>query len=269
MAHETLEQRFELLRELGKDSWKSSDVFLVKDNSGSKKKNLCLKLAQRDFKREFDILGLLNYKKIPSAHEHGMLLFRGENTHYLLRDFIEGIDLHTLYRDYAFTGQTERARYAIHDTLAAADIIGYIHSKGKYHRDLKPYDLVKHHNSVFLIDLESVLDQGEWGTDRTRTFSAPEVTGLINIADPGKKADLYSLGMLLFDLFSAYHEDAQREMIEKERCFTLKSIDKEFGLDIPAKVMDIIRKATEYDPKDRYCSISYLKRALKKAGGSL
>ena len=108
MKHIILENRFELLRELGLESWKSSIVYLAKDKK--RKKNLALKLAPRDFKREYNILKRLKHKRIPKAYEHGSIKFDGKQHHYLLRDFVEGTDLHIHYKNYVFKNQKERAK---------------------------------------------------------------------------------------------------------------------------------------------------------------
>ena len=74
---------FELLREVGLTSLKSSRVFLAEDcKTGN---HVCLKIADRDFKREYKILeellqGVTDDKVIiPYPYESGDLEF--ENTH--------------------------------------------------------------------------------------------------------------------------------------------------------------------------------------------
>lgn len=263
MKHQVLGGKFELLRELGTESWRSSNVYLARDMSRGKE--VCLKIStKRGFEREFNVLKQLKHRNVPTAYEHGTFEYQRQEAKYLSRGFIYGVDLFTHFRDYAFTNQKLRASAVSSDIKEAGKIVAYIHGLRKYHRDLKTYDFVRHNRSVFLIDLESVLDVDQDCNDRSRVFSAPEVISIMMNSRPGPKSDIYSLGMVMFDMFAAYDPEAQ-DMLKRQSGHMPIEIAKTCELDIPVPMMDAIRKATDYDQKRRYRTVDAFVKDIDRA----
>lgn len=259
-----LEERFEILQEVGIDAMKSSRVFLVKDIKNKRRKNnLCLKIAQRDLKREYDILKSLKHPRIPKQHEYGKITLEREKQNFLLRDFVEGTDLHTFYKDYAFKNIKEKTRNIVKDIISTSEVIGYLHKTGKYHCDLKSYDVIKKQNSSHIIDLESILPKGQVGR-QNRAFSAPEITGKLISIIPDNRADIYSLGLMIFDLYSAFNEYAIDELRTKKKEYSLEEINEEYDLNIPKNMMSVILRSTSYMPNKRYKTANLFINAIKR-----
>jgi len=268
--------KFELVKEVGIGSLKSSRVFLAEEVGTSKP--VCLKIAERDFEREYHVLDELlklidNERKknsgislptIPIPHEFGELRFEGQQQHYLSRQFIVGINLFDYFKDHSFESIEERIAAVIDAVTSASVVVEYIHNKGKYHRDLKPYDFITDGKKACLIDFESVLNEGEYCLDMHPLFSAPEATGSIYSALPDHKSDIYSLGMIAFALLASSSQEATREFLARRKSYTLNELNEIYGLGIPDNLMQVIAKATSWTPNSRYDKTSDLVADLEK-----
>lgn len=162
------------------------------------------------FTREARILAELNHPHIVRHIAHG---FTDKGTPWMAMEWLEGEDLSARLAQGRLPLQD-----ALHLTSGLAEAVGFAHSRGIVHRDLKP-------SNVFLVgkqlDHPRILDFGiartHAGTHLTRTgmligtpaYMAPEQAR--GEADINARADVYSLGCLLFEcltgspVFSSAH----------------------------------------------------------------
>jgi eukaryotic-like serine/threonine-protein kinase len=99
---------------------------------------------------------------------------------------------------------------AIHIGVQLADALGKVHALGVVHRDLKPENLILirrdgRDDFVKLIDfgIAQIGFQGENGIIGTAAYMAPE-QGIEN-APVDRRADIYALGVLLFEMVTGQH----------------------------------------------------------------
>ncbi|KAF8361187.1 hypothetical protein PRIPAC_88110 [Pristionchus pacificus] len=103
--------------------------------------------------------------------------------------------------------------------------VGYIHSRGKFHRDLKPCNiLITSENALKICDLGLITDcQIESGLEKTRTrttagtplYMAPEQH--LSIARYTSKADVFALGLILTQLCVILTIDKAIEVFDNYR----------------------------------------------------
>lgn len=149
--------------------------------------------------------------------------------------------------------------------LKLMDVIEYLHglSNPVVHRDIKPANIITHGNSLSLIDFGSCVAEWE-GLDisgKTRIFTigygAPEQERGRSAVDI--RTDVYSIGTTLFFLLTG------KDLRYNEECFyepyDLRPPSK-FNSSISKDMSDVVLRAVEIFPEDRFQSVSEMRSAI-------
>ena len=152
-----------------------------------------------------------------------------------------------------------------------AEGLRHAHQQGVAHRDLKPANiLLANHGPVMLLDF-NLSDNNSGDTDQsyiggTLPYSAPEhLQSLISGERLPKETDLYSVGVLLYELLTGHlpfpartgtEELAIREMIA-DRTSAPASI-RSHNPDVPAGVESIVQRLLSPTVADRYQNANQL-----------
>ncbi|GAG72823.1 unnamed protein product [marine sediment metagenome] len=129
-----------------------------------------------------------------------------ENLYYMVQEFVPGETLQELLRRLSKSGELMPLSEAIQHTIDLCDATGYAHKRGMIHRDIKPANIILNVNgSAILMDFGIVKITG--GVEHTATgavvgtalYMPPE---LIRGEVPDSRADIYSLGVTLFEMIS-------------------------------------------------------------------
>lgn len=273
---------FQLFEEKGIGSLKTSRIFYAEQIKYARP--ICLKLAidDRSFEREHKVLECLvqsieEEKKyngsslpvIPVSYGYGKIKsFEGRDWNYLVRDFFSGISLTRQFSQKEPSSMSQRIYHIIETMRKISLYISYIHKRGEYHGDIKPDDFVINRKEViYLVDYETVLKEGKICNDHHEIFGAPEKTGLIELTLPGKASDIYSLGMASFALLLANNPKAYGFFLSSQclKYELLERTNSEFNLGIPKELMNVLLKATSYEPSNRFKSVEEYISALTKA----
>lgn len=172
---------------------------------------------------------------------------REEDTEYLLRPYIEGMDLETYQEINRPLGVEEVLRIVIGICGEMAKL--HALTPPVLHRDIKPKNLiVDYRGSVHLIDFETARNYQKDKEKDTVFFgtqgnAAPEQYGY---TQTDVRTDVYGIGKTLEFL---YRENVGFKTGEKK---------------MYRRIQKIIRKATAFDPAHRYQSVAALQRALEK-----
>jgi len=201
---------YELIRLLGAGGM--AEVWLARRADGAFTREVALKLPmltrlqaglEARFARERDILASLEHPHIARLYDAGV---GAEGLPYLSMEYVQGEPL-TDWCDAHRLGIPERLRLF----LQVLEAVQYAHEKHVIHRDLKPSNiLVTESGQARLLDfgvarlLEAEkTDQTEltsvYGRALTPDYASPELLR----GDPiDARSDLYSLGVLLYELLS-------------------------------------------------------------------
>jgi eukaryotic-like serine/threonine-protein kinase len=198
---------------------------------------------------------------------------------YLVFELLEGRTLGGLLAARGRFGWAEVA-YA---GLKIADIVGHCHAKGVVHRDLKPDNLFVLPTgtlSVKLFDFGIAQITGgqaaESGAKLTQQgsivgtpeYMAPEALAMD--ANQDQRVDVYSLGVILFELLSGSvpFEGRYADVLVRISTQPLPSLAK-LRPDVPANLVQVIERCLAKDPAARFQNTAELSASLAGTLGSL
>uniref|UniRef100_A0A7S3CSJ4 Protein kinase domain-containing protein n=1 Tax=Strombidium rassoulzadegani TaxID=1082188 RepID=A0A7S3CSJ4_9SPIT len=151
-------------------------------------------------RREIDILKFCQHPNLVQLIE----IFEGEETTYIVQEFLAGKDLHSLLEAKDYNIEEKQVKTLI---VQIASAIQYLHSLGIIHRDLKLENVVMSEDSdravakVIDFGLSKTIGPKELtsGVLGTVGYAAPEV---LRSKPYGKSCDVWSLGCIAYALFS-------------------------------------------------------------------
>jgi DNA-binding SARP family transcriptional activator len=141
-----------------------------------------------------------------------------------------------------------------------ADGLQAAHQHGLIHQRLKPSDILfdeAGHAYLYDIGIASILGRNGHNPSPS-IYMAPE---LLNNETPTPQADLYSLGMILFQALSGGLPETQ-----PERGIALSSLGSH-RTDLPVEVERVLQRATAADPALRYPDALALAADFRQAAG--
>ena len=217
----------------------------------------------RRFEREALAVGTLSHDNILALYDFG----EQRPWYYLVMPYIEGGTL----RDYLL----RRERLTLEEAASFLDQIAsalqYAHDHGVVHRDVKPSNiLLRLDGHAYLVDFglakakmeaESLTHAG--AMVGTPEYMAPEQSNGLH----DYRSDIYSLGIILYQMLTGRVPFTAESPV----AISLKHIQtqppppRQFNPDIPQSIEDVILKALEKDPNERYQEARILSAAYRKA----
>ncbi|HSS20007.1 MAG TPA: protein kinase [Pyrinomonadaceae bacterium] len=212
-----------------------------------------------DFKRESLLLTALEHPSIPTIYDY--FYDDALSRFYLVMKFISGGDLASRLRT-APGGRVDE-RTVCDWGMQAADVLEYLHSRPKpiIYRDLKPANLMIDGNTgrVMLIDfgIARWVKQEEKGVTAVGTmgYAPPELFG--GRVEP--RSDVYSLGATLFHLMTGSDPQDNPLLIFD---FQKNPRPRQITPQISSEMEQILMRAVEYKPEDRFASAGAMRDAL-------
>ena len=160
---------------------------------------------------------------------------------------------------------------AVKIAIGICDALSYIHSHGVVHRDLKPENImVDENDSVKLIDFGIA---GQAGARRLTFAKLSQVMGTPEYISPeqvkGKRgdgrSDVYALGVMLYEMLTgrAPFQGPNPFAIMNDRLLNNPTPPREINPNISPELQEIIYRAIERDPKNRYANAHEMKLDLE------
>lgn len=201
---------------------------------------------------------------------------------FILSNFVHGENVDVYVK--SFSGSPTRVDKVCKVVCMVLDALDYIHSKGVFHRDVKPSNImIENGFNVRLMDLGIARMNGgnkfsSYGFIGTPEYAAPEQLALqepesssigtipdgnLSKSHINATTDIYALGITFYELLTGENpmsSNSDTETLTKQMKQSLPSSSI-----IPKKLMRVIWKATEKEQARRYQTALDFKKAIQEA----
>lgn len=216
----------------------------------------------RRFRREAQAAASLGHPNVVSIYDVG----EEDEMYYIVMELVEGRTLKSRIQESGPLPIEEAVQIAL-DILAG---VGHAHVHKIVHRDIKPHNI--------LLDRAGAVKVADFGIARAVTTDTVTNTGSIlgsaHYFSPemargrpaGEKSDLYSLGIVMYEMVTG------RVPFQGETPISvaLKHVQEEvlppsvLNPEVPVELEDIILRALEKEPEDRYASAEEMVADLQR-----
>lgn len=215
------------------------------------------------FKNEAKILARLSHPNIAILYNY----LQSGSEYYMIMEYVEGENLDQLTKK----NTTIPYHAVVPMIVQALEGLAHAHSKGVLHRDIKPANLMlTPYHTIKLMDfgIAKMSDQVKL-TQVSRVigtleFLAPE---LIEGQQPSPASDIYATGVAMYEMltgklpFTGKSDYMLMQEIVKEK----PALPDNWNDSIPRQLSEIVLKALEKKPEDRYKTVEAFSRSLQEA----
>ncbi|MBV9612387.1 MAG: serine/threonine protein kinase [Acidobacteriaceae bacterium] len=177
---------------------------------------------------------------------------------YMAMEWVDGRLLRNILKELGKLPSERAVRIA----LGVSDALEYIHSHGIVHRDLKPENIMVGDN-----DRVKLIDFGIAGQEGARRLTFAKLSQLMGTPDyispeqvKGKRgdarSDIYALGVMLYEMLTGKvpFQGPNAFAIMNDRLLNNPVPPREINASSSPELQEIIYRALERDPKNRYAS---------------
>lgn len=253
-----LDGRYEITELIGvggmADVYKGVDVI---DNKQVAIKILKKEFAEneeflRRFRNESKAIAVLSHPNIVKIYDVGF----SEKIQYIVMEYIDGITL----KEYIAEEKVLTWQDTVHFLIQILRALQHAHDKGIVHRDIKPQNIMMFTDgTIKVMDFgiaKFARDDGKTATDQAigsvHYISPEQAKGDVTDA----KSDIYSVGAMMYEMLTGrkpFDSDSPVS-IAVMHMHDVPERPRSVNPEIPAGLEEIVMKAMEKDPADRYQS---------------
>ena len=215
------------------------------------------------FKKEARVLAQLLHPNIAVIYN----FIEQDGHHFMVMEYVEGTSLDDLLKKY----KTLPASFVVPVFIQALEGLQHAHKKNILHRDIKPSNLMLTTDGTLkIMDFGIAKVAGEQKMTQvnkivgTVEFMAPE---LIQGKEASAASDIYAMGVTLYELVSGqlpFESDTDFNLMQAILKKKIKPLEK-LGASIPKALSDIVMKALDKNPDNRYPDARSFQQALINA----
>lgn len=261
---------YEIVRKLGEGY--TGEVFLVKESDSEDA--LALKLLNpaafkegqlEAFKREFSILSDLHHPHLCKVYDFGYA--ENKDRYFFTSELIQGNNL------YEFTDKLSLEEIE-EIFIQIVDAIGFIHTAGLIHFDIKGANIL-----ITIVDNKPLVKIVDFGLAAPSVEVHENIVGTVRYISPEMitkneevdyRADLYSLGIVLYRMLAKEYPDqgsTMEEVLAWHSKHTTIGIEHLITKGVPAYLIDVIEKLTSPIPSERFSSASVIVKYIEIHSG--
>jgi serine/threonine protein kinase len=212
------------------------------------------------FKKEARVLAQLLHPHIAVIYN----FIEQDGHHYMVMEYVEGTSLDDLLK----THKSLPVQFVVPVCVQALEGLQHAHKKNIFHRDIKPSNLMlTAEGTLKLMDFGIAKVAGEQKMTQvnkivgTIEFMAPE---LIEGKQASVFSDIYAMGVTMYELVSGklpFESDTDYNLMQsilKKRAMPPDKLNPS----VPKALSDIILKAMEKNPENRYQTARAFQQAL-------
>ncbi|HTY08827.1 MAG TPA: sigma 54-interacting transcriptional regulator, partial [Candidatus Edwardsbacteria bacterium] len=246
--------RYEIKQPLG--SGGAAEVYLARDLLQDR--DVAVKYAKREarsgIKQEFIRLFRLHHGSLVTVHEY----HQAGDGEFFTMEHCRGVPVN---RAFQGVPDSDKPRRLLEIWGALAEVLGYLHARGIIHGDLKPENILLDDQGIKIIDLGFAVrrPRGDRGQFRgTLAYGAPEVVS--GEDDPSVAADIYSLGLILFELVAGRLPSYELRLSPQGN-WNIQAREL-----LPLDLAEVLISMVKYDPLERPAPTGRLLLALAATG---
>jgi len=253
-----LDGRYEITELIGIGGM--ADVYKATDTVDNK--TVAVKILKREyaeneeflrrFRNESRMVAQLSHPNIVRVYDVGF----SDKLQFMVMEYIDGITL----KEYMENEKVLTWKDSVHFIIQVLRALQHAHDKGIVHRDIKPQNIM-----LFTDGTIKVMDFGIAKSAKEQAYTATDqAIGTVYYISPeqargssvDKKSDIYSVGIMLYEMLTGQKPfDADKPVsIAVMHMNDIPKRPRAVNPDIPAGLEEIILRAIEKDPEDRYQS---------------
>ncbi|ANE47483.1 serine/threonine protein kinase [Paenibacillus swuensis] len=215
----------------------------------------------RRFRREAQSAASLSHPNVVSIYDVG----QEDEIHYIVMEYIDGHNLNEIIQERAPLQAEESVRVA----SQICDALEHAHQNHIIHRDIKPHNiLIGKNGRVKVTDFgiaravtSSTITQTGSVIGSVHYFSPEHAKGVVT----GEKSDLYSLGIVLYQMLTARLPFLGESPISVALKHLQEQLEepRRVNPSIPQSVENVILKAMRKNPEERYQSATEMLKDLE------